>query len=140
MIRAVRRASRCASASRCISSDSSATSAACNATSLPAAPWQMAGVLKVPLIAAFGLFRGGKRYEIHFERLEVPQQFERRDRARNVANMAQRFADRLAHYAGIAPYNWFNFYEFWPDENKSSRADRLDAASSDAQRTAVDRR
>ncbi|MCB1623448.1 MAG: hypothetical protein KDI32_02590, partial [Pseudomonadales bacterium] len=79
------------------------------ATSLPAAPWQMAGVLKVPLIAAFGLFRGGKRYEIHFERLEVPQQFERRDRARNVANMAQRFADRLAHYAGIAPYNWFNF-------------------------------
>ena len=25
----------------------------------------------------------------------------------------QRFADRLAHYARTAPYNWFNFYDFW---------------------------
>ena len=42
---------------------------------IPAAPWQMAGVLKVPLIVAFGLFRGGKRYEMYFERVPVPQQF-----------------------------------------------------------------
>jgi len=83
------------------------------ATQLPAAPWQMAGVLKVPLIVAFGLFRGGKRYEMHFERLAVPAQFERRERARTVTRMAQQFADRLAYYARLAPYNWFNLYDFW---------------------------
>ena len=33
--------------------------------------------------------------------------------ARRVSAMIQRFADRLAHYARSAPYNWFNFYDFW---------------------------
>ena len=26
---------------------------------------------------------------------------------------AQRYADRLAHHARLAPYNWFNFYDYW---------------------------
>jgi predicted LPLAT superfamily acyltransferase len=25
----------------------------------------------------------------------------------------QRYADRLTHYCRIAPYNWFNFFDFW---------------------------
>jgi len=25
----------------------------------------------------------------------------------------QRYAERLEHYARLAPYNWFNFYPFW---------------------------
>jgi predicted LPLAT superfamily acyltransferase len=25
----------------------------------------------------------------------------------------QRYADRLEHYCRVAPYNWFNFYDFW---------------------------
>jgi predicted LPLAT superfamily acyltransferase len=25
----------------------------------------------------------------------------------------QRYADRLAHYARLAPFNWFNFHDVW---------------------------
>ncbi|MCB1778147.1 MAG: YdcF family protein, partial [Candidatus Competibacteraceae bacterium] len=27
----------------------------------------------------------------------------------------QRYADRLQHYARDAPYNWFNFYDYWQE-------------------------
>jgi predicted LPLAT superfamily acyltransferase len=25
----------------------------------------------------------------------------------------QRYAERLSHFCRIAPYNWFNFFDFW---------------------------
>jgi predicted LPLAT superfamily acyltransferase len=25
----------------------------------------------------------------------------------------KRYAQRLEHYCRMAPYNWFNFYDFW---------------------------
>ncbi|HEY9545472.1 MAG TPA: hypothetical protein VIR56_05675, partial [Solimonas sp.] len=34
---------------------------------LPVAPWIMAGVLGVPVVIAFGLYRGGNHYEAHLE-------------------------------------------------------------------------
>ena len=45
-----------------------------------------------------------------------------RERARNAIvdggdelddEVFKRFADRLAHFARMAPYNWFNLYDFW---------------------------
>jgi len=80
---------------------------------LPAGPWLLAAALKAPIILAFGLYRGGSRYELHFElfseRFEVP----RPNRDAAIAEAAQRYAARLEHYARSAPYNWFNFYDFW---------------------------
>ena len=32
---------------------------------------------------------------------------------RRWSTVVQRFADRLAHFARLAPYNWFNLYDFW---------------------------
>jgi len=31
-------------------------------------------------------------------------------------DIIQRYADRLAHYARLAPYNWFNFYDYWEED------------------------
>jgi predicted LPLAT superfamily acyltransferase len=28
----------------------------------------------------------------------------------------QRYADRLEHYCRLAPYNWFNFHDFWQSD------------------------
>jgi len=28
-------------------------------------------------------------------------------------HVLRRYAERLEHYCRIAPYNWFNFYDFW---------------------------
>jgi predicted LPLAT superfamily acyltransferase len=79
----------------------------------PASPWLFASALQVPVIIAFGLFRGGNRYELHFERFEVQLPRDRRQRPAALAEVVQRFASRLEHFTRLAPYNWFNLYDFW---------------------------
>lgn len=77
----------------------------------------LASVLRVPVLLCFGLYDGGNRYDIHFELLSEGIRLERGKREEQAAEWAQRYADRLAHYARLAPYNWFNFYDFWGAEN-----------------------
>lgn len=79
----------------------------------PLTPWLLAGILKVPVVLCFGLYRGGKRYDLHIELLTEQISGKRRTRESEAAYWAQRYADRLAEYAHSAPENWFNFYPFW---------------------------
>jgi len=81
----------------------------------PLAPWQIAAALHVPVVLCIGLFRGGKRYDLHFAMLADELRTDRRHRDEQLRIVVQRFADRLAHHVRIAPYNWFNFYDFWND-------------------------
>lgn len=80
---------------------------------LPALPWILAGVLQVPVVIGFGLYRGGRQYDAYFELLAERVELPRASREVAVQQYAQRYADRLAHYVREAPYNWFNFYDFW---------------------------
>ena len=73
----------------------------------------LASVMQVPVLLCFGLYRGGNRYDIHFELLAERIHFARKSREAEAAVWAQRYAGRLEHYAKDAPYNWFNFYDFW---------------------------
>lgn len=84
--------------------------------SLPQGPAKLAAATGVPVIFFAGLYRGGKRYDIYFELLSPGVSVERQQREAFIEEWTQRFADRLAHYARQAPYNWFNFYEFWDEE------------------------
>jgi predicted LPLAT superfamily acyltransferase len=79
----------------------------------PISPWLLAAALKVPVMLAFGLYRGGNRYDLCFEQFADEIVIERNRRTEALAGILQRFADRLAHYVRLAPYNWFNFYDFW---------------------------
>lgn len=79
----------------------------------PTGPWQLASALKVPVVLCFGLYRGGNRYDLHFEPFADPVSLSRSDRQADLERTIQRFAARLAHYTREAPYNWFNFYDFW---------------------------
>ena len=81
----------------------------------PTAPWLIAAALHVPVVFCIGLFRGGKRYDLHFEVLEEELRVARRQRQEQLRVAVQKFADRLAHHVRLAPYNWFNFYDFWND-------------------------
>lgn len=60
-----------------------------------------------------GLYLGGNRYAIHFEPLadftDVPAG--QRDAAVEAA--ITRYAALLDQYRRAAPYNWFNFFDFW---------------------------
>jgi predicted LPLAT superfamily acyltransferase len=90
---------------------------------LPISPWLLVAALKVPVVLAFGLYRGGNRYDLHFERFAEDIVIERGRRAEALAGVLQRFADRLAHYVRLAPYNWFNFYDFWHHASESVTSD-----------------
>ncbi len=89
--------------------------------SLPTAPWLLAAVLKVPVMLAFGLYRGGNRYDLLFEPFSDGIALPRGQREAGVQALIGRYAARLEHHARSAPYNWFNFYDFWtPDPGRNT--------------------
>ncbi len=80
---------------------------------LPASPWVLASVLHVPLIAAFGIYRGGRSYQVSLELLTEGISATRAERQAAIRHWAQRYAARLEQQVRAAPYNWFNFYPYW---------------------------
>lgn len=80
---------------------------------LPLGPLLLAGLLQVPVVLCFGLYLGGKSYEIHLERFADAITLDRRDREASVRPWLERYARRLEHHCRAAPYNWFNFYDYW---------------------------
>ncbi len=93
----------------------------------PTAPWMLASVLKVPVMLAFGLYRGGKRYDLLFEPFSDAIALPRGQRQAGVAALIARYAARLEHHARSAPYNWFNFYDFWTPDPTHAPAPTGDA-------------
>jgi predicted LPLAT superfamily acyltransferase len=86
----------------------------------PEGPWSLAKALGVPVILGFGLYRGGRRYDVSFELFAECITAERTNRAAELRAHAQRYAQRLEFHAQRAPYNWFNFYDYWADEPAGS--------------------
>lgn len=82
----------------------------------PVGPWLLANTLQVPVVLCFGMYRGGRRYALSFElfaeRVEIP----RDTRQQVLDTVLRRYAQRLEHYARLEPYNWFNFYDFWQQD------------------------
>ena len=79
----------------------------------PAGPLLLANTLGVPVVLFFCLYRGGRHYEIHFELLAKHLDIERSACEQGLQTWAARYAARLEHYCRLAPYNWFNFFDFW---------------------------
>ena len=79
----------------------------------PVAPYVIASMLGLPVVFCAGLYRGGNRYDLYFETFADEIKLVRDQRPAQLRELAQRFAARLEHYTRLAPYNWFNFYDFW---------------------------
>ena len=79
----------------------------------PASPWLIAAALRTPVVLCFGMYRGGKRYDLYFEKFADLVDVPRRERQAALTRYMQAYAERLAHHLRDAPYNWFNFYDFW---------------------------
>jgi predicted LPLAT superfamily acyltransferase len=79
----------------------------------PLGPWRMAAMLRRPVFFMTGLYLGGNRYRLHFEPLADFTDTPREERDAAIRAAMQRYADRLTHYCRQAPYNWFNFFDFW---------------------------
>jgi predicted LPLAT superfamily acyltransferase len=77
----------------------------------PTGPMRMAAALRQRVFLMVGLYRGGNRYEVRFE--ELADFAAARDREAAVHSAIEAYVRRLEHYCRAAPYNWFNFYDFW---------------------------
>ena len=79
----------------------------------PSGPFSLAAALGQPVYLTFGLFEGPRSYHLHCEPFTEAVQIPRRERASTLPKLVQRYAGRLEHYCRLAPYNWFNFFDFW---------------------------
>jgi predicted LPLAT superfamily acyltransferase len=79
----------------------------------PLGPFRLACLLRRRVILMIGLYRGGNRYDVCFETLADFTDVARTDRIDAVADAVRHYAARLEHFCRVAPYNWFNFYDFW---------------------------
>lgn len=79
----------------------------------PVGPMRLAAMLKRPVLFMSGLYLGGNRYAIHFERLADFSELERSGRDAAVQSAVTAYAACLERHCRAAPYNWFNFFDFW---------------------------
>ena len=89
---------------------------------LPLGPFRMAAILRRPVLFMTGLYMGGNRYDVHFESLADFSTLPPRGRTPAVHAAMTRYAALMEHYCRSAPYNWFNFFDFWrPPVARQSR-------------------
>lgn len=79
----------------------------------PVGPLLLANMLKAPVILFRGLYRGANRYDVNFELLGEEITMTRDNRQKDLATWVSRYAAYVDRSCRIAPYNWFNFYDFW---------------------------
>ncbi|MBU1263873.1 MAG: LpxL/LpxP family acyltransferase [Thiobacillus sp.] len=79
----------------------------------PVGPMRLAAMLRRPVLFMSGLYLGSNRYAIHFERLADFSELERSDRDAAVRSAVTAYAACLERHCRAAPYNWFNFFDFW---------------------------
>ncbi|MGA7951507.1 MAG: acyl-CoA synthetase [Thiobacillaceae bacterium] len=79
----------------------------------PVGPMRLAAMLRRPVLFMSGLYLGGNRYAIHFERLADFSDVERTGRDAAIQAAVAGYAACLERHCRAAPYNWFNFFDFW---------------------------
>ena len=80
---------------------------------LPTGPFRLAAVMKRPVLFMTGLYLGANRYDIHFETLADFSALPPHGRTQAVQAAMARYAVLMEQSCRSAPYNWFNFFDFW---------------------------
>jgi predicted LPLAT superfamily acyltransferase len=84
---------------------------------LPTGPHVLAAVLGAPVMLAFGIRLGPRRYAVHFEPFaERIAASGRAGRDAAIAASVEHYARRLEAMCRAHPDNWFNFYPFWQED------------------------
>jgi hypothetical protein len=81
----------------------------------PDGPFRLAMLLRREVIFMVGLYRGGNRYDVRFAQIadfREPSD----DPAAAVHAAMQRYVATLEALCREAPYNWFNFHDFWRED------------------------
>lgn len=76
-------------------------------------PYVLASALKCPAYTMFCLAQKNRRYRVMFEAFDDPVRLPRADREAATRGYATRYAERLEKAVAAAPFQWFNFYDYW---------------------------
>ena len=98
----------------------------------PDGPFRLAAMLRRKVVFMAGLYRGGRDYDLRFTELAdfsvgPPMTGPERDAAIRAA--LERYVATLESLCREAPYNWFNFFDFWADADAPADAPCNDPAS-----------
>ena len=80
---------------------------------MPVGPFRMAALLRRKVVFMAGLYLGGNRYRVHFDTLADFSGVARGERETAVDAAIARYAALLDRHCRAAPYNWFNFFDYW---------------------------
>jgi len=79
----------------------------------PRGPFRVAALMRCPVVMMFGIYRGGRTYDVYFELLTDATEARPQDADTWVSAMMQRYVASLEQHCREAPFNWFNFFDFW---------------------------
>ncbi len=96
----------------------------------PTAPYLIASALELPVCLCTGLYQGGRRYDLHFQPLTDGTRIPRAQRRQQLTALVGEYVRWLEGHARAAPWNWFNFYDFWQDDATDTLA-HPDSAAAD---------
>lgn len=82
---------------------------------LPAGPAMLAAATGAPVVLCVALYRGGNRYDICFEAAGPLTGLSRVIRDEALCAWTRSYARWLDAQTRSAPFNWFNFYDYWGD-------------------------
>ncbi len=83
------------------------------AVDLPESPYLLACLFGCPIFFLVALREGSARYRLFAEVLGEPVQLGPGERDKRIRELAAAYASRLEHYCIVAPYQWFNFFDYW---------------------------
>ncbi len=76
-------------------------------------PLRLAGMLRQRVFFMAGLYHGGRHYSLRFEPVADFRATSGATMEQEVQAALQRYVALLEDACREAPYNWFNFYDFW---------------------------
>jgi predicted LPLAT superfamily acyltransferase len=80
----------------------------------PVGPYIIAGMFNAPLVSVFPLYIDGC-YEIFCEVINESVSIPRAQRQEILQEYIVKFVGQLEKYVKMAPYNWFNFFDYWEE-------------------------
>jgi predicted LPLAT superfamily acyltransferase len=95
----------------------------------PDGPFRLAAMLRRKVVFMAGLYRGGRDYDLRFVELAdfghlgASGQATAAERDAAIRAGLERYVATLEALCREAPYNWFNFYDFWADADRSPSPD-----------------
>ncbi len=86
------------------------------ATLFPSGPLIVANLIKAPVILCFALHKKNNQYDVYFHLLSHEIKLPRDSRQEKLTEYMSEYAKILELHCKESPYNWYNFYDFWHDE------------------------